>query len=95
MRSDECRTNLPDLCMTPKEYLPTEEDLESTQRTYFLLGAYDDDPPDPLGAVFLQRLILPMVVDSEKAGRKIRLPDLASVYRWAATEFCSYEVGYL
>lgn len=36
-----------------------------------------------------------MVGNSEKADRRIMLPDLASVHRWAATEFCEYEMGKL
>lgn len=82
-------------CRTPDEQLPTEEQIRQAERPYYVLGAYDDDIPDTLGMVFLQSLTLPMVVDSEKADRKIALPDLDSVHCWAATEFHQYEIGSL
>lgn len=83
-------------CRTHPEYVPGEAALAAeNSEPYFLLAAYDDDLPDTLGMVFLQRLQLPMIVYSERAGRQITLPDLASVHRWAATEFSQYEIGRL
>lgn len=82
-------------CRVPPEHLPTEDQVRQADQPYYVLGAYDDDIPDALGMVFLQRLELPLTVDSEKADRRIMLPDLASVHRWAATEFHQYEIGCL
>lgn len=82
-------------CNTLEEYLPTDEEVKAAKRDYYILGGYDDDTPDPLGSVFLQRLELPMVVDSERAGREITLAGMDSVHRWAATEFATYEIGSL
>lgn len=82
-------------CNTRPEYLPTDEQVQAREEHYFVLGGYDRDNPNPLNDVFLQRLRLPMVVDSQRAGRKISLPDMASVHRWAATEFVAYEIDSL
>lgn len=82
-------------CRTHSECLPTDEQLRAGKEDYYVLGGYEDAGDDPLDDVFLQRLKLPMVVDSEYAGREMTLHDMASVHRWAAAEFFSYEINAL
>lgn len=82
-------------CQTDPACLPTDEQVQAKEKDYYLLGSYDDGGADPLGDVFVQRLKLPMVVDSESEGTEMTLPDLASVHRWASAEFVCYEINEL
>lgn len=86
----------PEACLTHPDFLPTEDKLTAVNAgPHFLLASYTADNPETLANVFLQRLRVPMTVDSERAGMEIELPDLASIHRWAATEFDQYEMGQL
>ena len=82
-------------CKTIPECLPTAQEIrENTRRghAHFLIASWGGDQPETLANVFLQRLELPMEVFSSRAGMDITLADLASVHRWAATEFEQYEM---
>lgn len=85
-------------CRTIPECLPTEQEIRDAaqaEHAHFLIASWGRDQPETLSDVFLQRLELPMEVFSPRAGMDITLPDLASVHRWAATEFEQYEMGRL
>lgn len=89
-------SNPPNACLTDPGFLPTEGEISTDNaEPHFLLASYENEGETILGAVFLQRLTVPMSVHSERAGVEIELPDLASIHRWAATEFGEYEMGKL
>lgn len=89
-------SNPPEACLTDPGCLPTEGEISADNaEPHFLLASYEAEGETILGSVFLQRLTVPMTVDSERAGIEIELPDLESIHRWAATEFYEYEMGAL
>lgn len=89
-------TDPPENCLTDPGFLPSEQKLTAVNaEPHFLLASYTADNPETLANVFLQRLRVPMTVHSQRAGMEIELPDLASIHRWAATEFEQYEMGEL